>query len=123
MINLKKADIYIIALTTLFAIGFYLTTLLMAQAPAALVVITVNGKEYQTIPLNQNKTVRIAQNGHVNVMEVKDGKVRMLSADCPDKLCVKQGDIVATRQAIVCLPNRVVLTIVGKNSKMDAISN
>ena len=44
-----------------------------------------------------------------NVCEIKDGKAYMLSADCPDHLCMKQKSIDEKGGTIVCLPNKVVI--------------
>ena len=48
--------------------------------------------------------------------EIKDGYVTMTEADCPDHLCMKQKRISKTGGTIVCLPNRVVLEIVSRES-------
>jgi hypothetical protein len=32
-------------------------------------------------------------------------------ADCPDKLCIRQGIVSRSGERIVCLPNRVSITI------------
>ena len=43
----------------------------------------------------------------------------MKEADCPDKLCVHQKAISAENESIVCLPNRVVVTVT--NSKKEGM--
>jgi thiamine biosynthesis lipoprotein len=45
------------------------------------------------------------------VAEVRSGRVRMLSAHCPDKLCMKQGWAEHFYEPIVCLPQQVVISI------------
>lgn len=42
----------------------------------------------------------------------------MLTADCPDQLCVHQQAISKKNQTIVCLPNKVVAEVTG-NTKKD----
>ena len=44
-----------------------------------------------------------------NVCEIKDGQARMISAQCPDHLCMKQKAIDEKGGTIVCLPNKVVI--------------
>jgi hypothetical protein len=44
-----------------------------------------------------------------NTIEIRDQKVRMLSADCPDKRCVKMGFV--QNVPIICLPNQVMVEI------------
>ena len=43
--------------------------------------------------------------------EIKDSSVNVISADCPDKLCVHQKAISNNSEMIVCLPNKIVLEI------------
>ena len=68
--------------------------------------ITVDGKEYGTYSLAKNQTIKI---NDTNVCEIKDGQARMISAQCPDHLCMKQKAIDEKGGTIVCLPNKVVI--------------
>ena len=54
-----------------------------------------------------------------NIILVENGYISMKSADCPDKLCVKQGKI-SEIGSIVCLPNKVIIEI-DRNDKTDAV--
>ena len=45
----------------------------------------------------------------------------MSEADCPDRLCVKQGEITNGIYPIVCLPHRLTVRIV-ENSGIDAVT-
>lgn len=54
-----------------------------------------------------------------NLIEIGDGKVRVIEADCPDKLDVKQGYIERPGEVIVCLPNKLVIEIKGENKDND----
>jgi len=58
-----------------------------------------------------------------NIVIISDGKVSMKYATCPDKLCVKQGEISNGNTPIVCLPNRVVVKLTGgETTEVDAIA-
>jgi len=46
-----------------------------------------------------------------NTVLVEHGRISVKSADCPDKLCVKQGPISDGALPIVCLPHRLVIKI------------
>lgn len=50
-----------------------------------------------------------------NTLEIKDGKVRMSDADCPDKRCIKQG--YSDMLPVICLPNKVVVEIRAKKDE------
>ncbi|MFR6291662.1 MAG: NusG domain II-containing protein [Peptococcaceae bacterium] len=45
----------------------------------------------------------------VNEIQVQDGTIRTLSADCPDQTCVRMGALSPTGLPIVCLPHRLVI--------------
>ena len=68
--------------------------------------ITVDGGEYGTYSLAKDQTIKI---NDTNVCEIKDGKAHMISAECPDHLCMKQKAIDEKGGTIVCLPNKVVI--------------
>lgn len=67
-------------------------------------------------PLDQDRVIRIDEH---NTVEIRDGQVRMLEADCPDKRCVKQG--AGDLLPIICLPNRVVVEIRSRNAERGLI--
>lgn len=46
-----------------------------------------------------------------NEIEVRPGSIGILSASCPDKLCVHQGFIDSSLLPITCLPNRLVIQV------------
>lgn len=48
--------------------------------------------------------------------EIKDHKIGVIHSDCPDKVCVRTGFIDKSTQVIVCLPNRITVKIVDKNT-------
>ena len=68
-------------------------------------------------------TITLESGGNVNVIAVEHGRIRMLSADCPDGTCVRQGWISGGVFPIVCLPNRVVITLDGSDNEfgVDAV--
>ena len=44
-----------------------------------------------------------------NTIEVSKDGVRVVSAGCPDKLCVAHGYLESGKEPIICLPNRLVI--------------
>ncbi|MGN0721820.1 MAG: NusG domain II-containing protein, partial [Anaerovoracaceae bacterium] len=61
-----------------------------------------------------------------NHITIKDGQVSMSYSTCRNQVCVNTGAISQTKDAIVCLPNRVVVEIIsseeGKGGDADVIS-
>lgn len=48
---------------------------------------------------------------------VKDGRVKAISADCPNKICVNMGWKDRPGQTIVCAPNRIFAVLAGKDKE------
>ena len=76
------------------------------------IIITVNGSEYGRYSLTENKEIPIKIDGKVtNIVTIENGTAYMLEADCPDQLCMHQKAISKDKESIICLPNRVVVTV------------
>ena len=61
--------------------------------------------------LCKNQTYKIPTKSGLNVMKIKDGKVTMEKADCPDQICHKHKAIEKSGETIVCLPHKVVIEV------------
>ena len=59
-----------------------------------------------------------------NHLIIKDGQADMIEADCPDQICVEHISISKNKETIVCLPNKVIVEIVGgEDAEIDAVAN
>ncbi len=90
-----------------------------------LVKISVNHRTVYSLPLYEDRVIMVTGSLGDNVIEIKNGKVRMNDAPCPRKLCIHQGAI--ERGSIVCLPNKMIVSISGNKqlstgSGLDAVS-
>lgn len=103
---LKKKEIALIAFLTAAALLLWGGLTIHSKNKNELIHITVDGEEYGTWSLSKDGTIQI---GETNVCEIKDGKVRMIKADCPDHLCMKQSPVDKNGGMIVCLPNKVII--------------
>lgn len=81
------------------------------------VLIEVNGKEYKRLPLEGNNKIKIKTKYGNNTVEIKDGKVKMPESDCKDKICIHMKSISIPGQSIICLPNRIVVSIEQEGEK------
>lgn len=84
--------------------------------------ITVDGKEFGAYDLAEDREIKIEKGDHRNKIIIRDGKVWMEESNCKNQICVKTGKISDTGQAIVCLPNRVSVTVEGEGGRYDAVS-
>ncbi len=121
---IKKNDIILIGVIVLLALAVILF-LNLSRKEGSRVVVTVDGKPYQSFDLNTDTTFTVEDgNGGYNSFMIKNGSVDMFKASCPDKICVNHKPIHYNHETIVCLPNKVVLTIESaENSGVDAVAN
>ena len=116
----KKNWLLIGGIAVLALVLLALTPLLPGtEAEEDCVVITVDGEEYARIPLSQPQLVTITQdNGAVNVVEVTESGMRMVSSTCQNQICVHRGAITLSNWELMggafisCLPNQVMLELV-----------
>ena len=91
-----------------------------------MVVVSVDGAEVASFPLDENRIYEIAgyDEGH-NTLIIQDGEAYMSEASCPDHLCMGMGKISHAGQSIICLPNRVIVEIrdnSNKDKEYDTVS-
>ena len=108
-----KNDIFLILFFLIIGLGTFSFMQLHGKS-GALVKVRVNNKEFGSYSLNKNQTI-------------KNGKVSMIKADCPDKICVNHAAISKKGETIVCLPHKVVIEVVDqdgtqKENQIDIIS-
>ncbi|MEN6326189.1 MAG: NusG domain II-containing protein [Syntrophomonas sp.] len=87
-------------------------------------VITQNGSIIKEINLNDlKKPESVYINEPVKqVIRAEKGKIRFVESDCPNKTCVKTGWLTKAGDRAVCIPSKVVVTIVGENNKIDTFA-
>ena len=111
---MKKNDFIFAGIVFLIAISAFL---LIPKESANIAKITVDGKLYSTVSLENDTKIEI---NDTNAAVVKSGEIYMESATCPDKLCVHQGKISDSSKKIVCLPNKVIIEAL-KESSIDTV--
>ena len=72
-----------------------------------------DGKLIRTVHLMQEDSFTIESDYGTNIITVKDGKIAVTEATCPDHYCMQRGFCNSGAQ-IVCLPNRLVIKFVGE---------
>lgn len=112
--HLRNDVILVVLLLAISALAF--VYLFMFRKGGDTVKVTVDGREYGTYSLSQDisKDIVTGENGdNFNSFVINDGKVYMSSASCPDGICVNHSAIFRDGESIVCLPNRVVITVIS----------
>ncbi len=106
----KKGDILLSAFFVVIAVVM-LVCAFCFRTSGKKAVISVDGKVFGEYLLNDEQTVNISTEKGNNTVVIKDGKVLVKTADCPDGYCVDHVAVDSVGETIVCLPHRVIIEI------------
>ncbi len=82
--------------------------------------ISLQGRVIKTVDLRIDQEFSVeSENGGYNIIHVKDGKIAVTDATCPDHYCMKRGYCNGGTE-IVCLPNRMTIRFLGQQ-EIDAV--
>ena len=117
-----KNDILLLLAVLVLAGGFWLARTLTREEGAT-VEVTADGKVVMTRPLSEDTAVTFGEGDHTNTLVIEDGTARVTEASCPDHVCVNRGPVRYDGETIVCLPNKLVVAVVGgEHSGLDGVS-
>lgn len=122
---MKKNDLILIGAILLVAVSFIFINKFFLQKPGNQVEVMVDGELYITLPLNVDTEMEIkGVLDSSNYLIIEDGYAKVVEATCPDKLCIDQKKIKYRGETIVCLPNKVIVQVVGEEeASIDAVAN
>ena len=115
----KNDLIFIVSLLVAVALlgaGFF-----FFRGEGDVVTVTVDGELFGTYRLDEDVRVEIMTgetDEAYNVLVIENGEAYVEAASCPDGICSDHKPISREGESIVCLPNRVVITV-GTAEKSD----
>lgn len=114
-----KYLILITALLLALCIGLS-AFLLWPREPGKQAEIISGNQRIRTVDLSKSTTFTVeAASGGSNTIEVKDGKIAVISATCPDHICMEFGWC-DSGMPIVCLPNGLIINF--PSEQIDGIA-
>ena len=114
-----KTKYWVAILALVLAVCLGATLLLTGGEDAARAKITSNGKLIRIVDLHIDQEFTVETDGGHNVVTVRDGKIAVTAASCPDHYCMARGFCSKGAQ-IVCLPNKLVIEFLGE-AEIDGI--
>ncbi len=123
---MKKGDWILIFLLAIFALALSYWTSIGKEASVNRVQIIQDGKviEEYAVDSNFSKTIEVKKSAFHNSIRIENGEVKMISANCPDQLCVHSNAISKNGEMIVCLPHRLYVKLINQQEKdVDVIAN
>ena len=112
----KKSDLLIIGIFLLIALVIFLPTLSDGEKTLT-AVITADGETFTQIRLTDSTQEEIKING--TVIKINGKTVFFAESSCPDKVCVKTGNLDSQGDSSACVPNRVSVYIKGEKTDDD----
>lgn len=107
---MKKNDFKMVVLVILMVV-LVICTINYTSKAGNYAIIYINGEVYKEVKLTKSMEVNV---NNTNTLMVENGYAYITFANCPDKLCMKQGKINKTDESIVCLPNKINVKIIKK---------
>ncbi|MBQ3355752.1 MAG: NusG domain II-containing protein [Clostridia bacterium] len=115
-----KTRTWILLFSALAAVCLLCTFLILNDASTGgTATVRSDGVTVMTLDLSKDGEYRIASDYGMNTLRVENGKVSVISADCPSQDCVHHAPA-SSGAPIVCLPNRLVITF-STAQEYDAI--
>lgn len=122
---MKKADFVVIAVV-LAVVGVLVFFLYFVNGDSGKYVqVEVNGEIVETIDLNEDFEKQYNYDGETNTLVIKDGKADVVEANCKDGICVNHMPIHRSGESIICLPHKLVVTVVDEldnDAEIDAVA-
>lgn len=112
--KIRNDLILVAALLVIAAAGFILMNSFKQAGDWA--VVTVDGVETARFLLSEDTGYVIEVGDGGNILVISDGKAMVSDASCPDLICVHHRPISNVGETIVCLPNKVVISIEKSSS-------
>lgn len=110
-----RSDIILIGVLLIISLSVLLFVFLTREE-GAIADVYVDGVKVAEYPLSIDGVYYL--NNGSNVLVIENGTAYMREANCPDKFskngCVNTGKISYVGQTIVCLPNKIIVEIVGE---------
>lgn len=115
-IKKHKADIIVISIILVVSIAVLLV-INLTQKPGTNAVVEIDGVKAGEYSLSEDGVYEL--NNGTNVLVIENGQAYLNYSECPDHTCEKTGKIRYVGETIVCLPNKLSITITGNSD--DAV--
>lgn len=120
----KRNTFFLILFIITAALGGFLAQRVFLRRAGSWALILRDGEEYARMPLDETAELLVGdeQLGY-NRVRTEGGFVFVEEADCPDKICVREGKIRYAGESIACLPHKLIITVeADRQDGVDAVA-
>ena len=108
---MKRGDIIFIVVCAFLIAGAFIFFKSMSSKTGREVVIEEGNEVFGTYSLSENAVIEVTGILGVSTVVIEKGDVYMKDSPCPNKVCVHMGRKSKKGDTIVCIPNRIYITI------------
>ncbi len=106
---------FLVCLSVVFFI--WIAIMHFFKVPSMNVVIETNDGYNKIFSINKDNLITVKGPLGDTVIQIKNKKVRIIKSSCPNHICIKSGWISSTHDALICLPNKIIVKISGENKE------
>jgi len=119
-ISLKIGDYIVIGTVIVLTVFLFSRSFSSNESGYKLRII---GPDYEGyFDLEQDKMVEVEGPLGITKVFIRNGEAWIEDSPCREKICIKMGRLKRPGEQAVCIPNRVVIEVEGKNRFIDAVS-
>lgn len=89
--------------------------------PADTAEVRVDGTPAHTLDLRIDQVLKVEGTRGLSTVAVSAGRVRFLDSPCRNRICIHSGWLSHAGDGAACVPNRVSISLVGKNG-VDSVA-
>ena len=116
----KIGDILVFTVVITLTVFLFVRSFAGDGSAVRLKVTSPSFEQYYS--LDQRKVLRVPGPLGDTTVVIQDGRAWIQDSPCREKICVKMGKIKRPGEQAVCLPNRVIIEVVGDRKSIDAVT-
>ena len=117
--KLKWGDYIVFAAIAVMIVGMFIWGIIPNDNETLVAEISLEGEITHIINLDENQEI-LFHDGDVRII-VEEKKIRFIQSDCPDLVCVNTGWLKSKGRIAACLPNRILIKIIGFSDEVDVV--
>jgi len=118
----NKHDIIVYIISFVLIVGLLIVSNVItnrARGKVLYAVVTIEGKQKFKLDMNEDTELILSPEKYSSllgemIIEIKDKRVRVKKEESPLHYCSMQGWVDSVAKPIVCLPNAVIITVMGQ---------
>jgi hypothetical protein len=121
MIKMKIGD-WLILVLSLMLIPLSWSMTKHQSGTSSAIEINVSDQQPLTYSIKKDQAIQVAGKLGNSIIEIHNGKVRFSHSPCNSKVCILSGWHQHSGDHIVCLPNKVSVSLLSQEDRFDGIN-